>query len=996
MRNSIRTRLTVAFIGLAIGPLLLVGVILARQSFTIQAQQALDLQREVARHVAAEVTTFFEELENELRLISKMQVLSELDRNEEHSILKLLISQDVFERLILLDNQGQAQIHLSRLGLSATDQGYFAEADEFVIPQTTGEVYYSPVWFEETTGEPLMTIAVPLLDVRTGLVDGVLVSEVRLKKIWNLIADVRVSPGQSVYIVDAQDKVVAHRNPSVVLRDTHFDIPEHDGIQPGLAGSRVVLAVNTVHFGEQEFNIIAEQAVPEALALAINSMYVITAIVVIALVVASSLGFLIVRQIVWPIQTMAATAQAVSTGDLSQQVQVTSRDELGVLADAFNDMTGQLRAIINDLEQQIAERKRAEESLSEANETLQALFDYSPLAIIVIDLDSHILFWNKAAEKMYGWTAQEVLRKFLPSISEEKLEEHQAIRDRVINGESITNLEVERQRKDGSTFFLEAAIAPLRDATGKVYAQVSIGADITERKQAEEALRKKTEELDQFFTVSLDLLCIADTEGYFRRLNPQWEVLLGYSLPELEGQRFLDLVHPDDQTSTLAALGELGDQKVVLGFVNRYRCKDGSYRWIEWRSCPAGRLVYAAAHDITERKRAEAALRESEFFLRKSQAVARIGSYYFDARTEKWISSPALDEIFGIDDSYPKDVEGWIALIHPEDKDEMRQYFSQSVLAEHNRFDKEYRIIRYDDQQECWIHGLGELEFDESGNAIKMIGTLQDITERKQAEEKIRQLNAELEQRVSERTAQLEAAQVELLRQERLATLGKLTATVSHEIRNPLATIRASAFTLDRKTRDKGLGVERVLDRIERNITRCDNIIGELLDYTRMPDLNLTSVLFDDWLNRVLDEQTLPEGITLSRKLNVGVEISLDPGRFRRVIINLFDNACQAMLEYNESSNNTPPLVLSIQSERVNRQLKISISDTGPGIPPDVMPHIFEPLYSTKGFGVGLGLPIVKEIIKQHAGKIEITSELGQGTQVILWLPLLRQERGTD
>jgi len=255
--------------------------------------------------------------------------------------------------------------------------------------------------------------------------------------------------------------------------------------------------------------------------------------------------------------------------------------------------------------------------------------------------------------------------------------------------------------------------------------------------------------------------------------------------------------------------------------------------------------------------------------------------------------------------------------------------------------------------------------------------------------------NAQLYHKEAERVRELgklnedlEAAQAELIRQERLATLGQLTAIVSHEIRNPLGTIRASAFAIDRKIRGKDLGVEPALDRIERNITRCDNIIAELLDYTRTHDLNLRTVVFDVWLTQVLDEQTLPEDIAFSVDLATDVKVSLDPERFQGVITNLIDNACQAMLEFNESSDDTPPMNLSIQSERANGQLKITISDTGPGIPPDVMPHVFEPLYSTKGFGVGLGLPIVQGIVKQHQGTIEIESEVGSGTRVIVWLPL--------
>ncbi len=150
----------------------------------------------------------------------------------------------------------------------------------------------------------------------------------------------------------------------------------------------------------------------------------------------------------------------------------------------------------------------------------------------------------------------------------------------------------------------------------------------------------------------------------------------------------------------------------------------------------AGDLAFGigALRVRVERDQADKALRESEFLLRRSQEVGGLGSYCFDARTGTWISSEKLDQILGIDDSFPKTIAGWIDLVHPEDRKEMLEHLANHVLTKGNRFDRQYRILRYSDGQECWVHGLGELEFDEHGVAISMIGTIQDITASKQAD----------------------------------------------------------------------------------------------------------------------------------------------------------------------------------------------------------------------------------------------------------------------
>jgi Cache domain len=215
MRRSIRVRLTVAFVGLAIGPLLLVGVVLGWRTYTLQQQQALSFQRQVAQRVATQVTAFFTELENELRVVSQVQGLSRVGPAKQRSVLsELLLYQHTFEQLILLDSQGHERTVVARSSLTPSNLGDRSQADEFVLPQASAQVYYSPVRFEELRGEPLLTIAVPLLDARIGLVDGVLVAEVRLKTIWNLIANIQVEPGQSVSLVDAHDSVLMPMIPS--------------------------------------------------------------------------------------------------------------------------------------------------------------------------------------------------------------------------------------------------------------------------------------------------------------------------------------------------------------------------------------------------------------------------------------------------------------------------------------------------------------------------------------------------------------------------------------------------------------------------------------------------------------------------------------------------------------------------------------------------------------------------------------------------------------
>ncbi|MBN2122718.1 MAG: PAS domain S-box protein [Deltaproteobacteria bacterium] len=548
----------------------------------------------------------------------------------------------------------------------------------------------------------------------------------------------------------------------------------------------------------------------------------------------------------------------------------------------------------------VTERKQAEEALRQSESRYRNIFENATVAIWEEDfsevrsaiaglkesgvqdfreyLDQHPEFVSEAARivrvldvnnhcvKSYGAESKEELlgsihRIFLPETLPVFQEMLIAIAEdrQDFQAESLNQTLQGERRNILITISFPAPESPFNNA-------LVITMDITERKKAEEALREKTEELESFFTTALDLLCIANTDGYFLRLNREWERVLGYRLDELEGRPFLDFVHPDDVEATSAAVADLESQKEVLGFTNRYRCKDGSYRWMEWRSIPVGKRIYAAARDVTERI---------------------------------------------------------------------------------------------------------------------------------QAEEELKKHRDNLEELVRERTGELLAAQEELIKRERLSVLGQLTATVSHELRNPLGVIRSSAFYLQEKVKDGGEKIRKHLKRIEAQVELCDSIVGELLEYTRGSVSEMTEMEITSWLGKVLDEAVDAEGILITRSFSGDLpKVLFDQGKMGRVITNLLDNAVHAArerLNQEEAEKDPYEPEIRVSADRAEGGVRIEVEDNGVGMDGETMKRAFDPLFTKKARGTGLGLAIVRKIVEEHGGTVRLESELYRGTKATLWIPV-RQE----
>lgn len=271
----------------------------------------------------------------------------------------------------------------------------------------------------------------------------------------------------------------------------------------------------------------------------------------------------------------------------------------------------------------------------------------------------------------------------------------------------------------------------------------------------------------------------------------------------------------------------------------------------------------------------------------------------------------------------------------------------------------------------------------QSGVVEGFVYTLKDITERKEAEEKSRRAKNEAERA----TTQLKAAQGELVRKERLATLGQVAATISHELRNPLGTLRnVTSILKDLAVKEEAPPLDLV-EMADRTVTRCDTIITDLLEFARVQDVARSAQAIDGWLEILLEGYQHAPGITLCQGERSGAEVAFDPDRLRRAMLNVLDNACQAIEEGLTFDAGSSGGKVTVSTRVASERVEVVVEDTGSGIAAAVMGSIFEPLFTTKSFGVGLGLPAVKQIMEQHGGGVEVESGRGSGARVVLWLP---------
>jgi PAS domain S-box-containing protein len=379
-------------------------------------------------------------------------------------------------------------------------------------------------------------------------------------------------------------------------------------------------------------------------------------------------------------------------------------------------------------------------------------------------------------------------------------------------------------------------------------------------------------------------------------------------------------------------------------------------------------------------------LRKNHDILAMAQKIAHIGSGEWDIETNQVTCSDEMYRILGVEPEEFCRLLDWEAifkLIHPDDLERVRKS-CQQMWDERSPMPIpiEFRICRPDGTVRM-VSCQAEIIFNENREPIRIINTVQDITEHKQTERVLEKYRNKLEILVEEQTKELRASHEKLIQTERLAIIGKLSGSIAHEIRNPLGVINSSVFYLKMKLQNADEKTHSHLNRIQNQVNNSTAIIQSLLDLTRMKEPIKVRLDIANVIKTVLSK--VSKSIEVVKRVPTGeFFVEADEQQISMMFKNLVTNAVQAM-------NNQGILEVTVDKSS-NGWIGVSFKDFGVGISPENLEKIFQPFFSTKTIGIGFGLSICQMIIEKHGCTIKAQSEVGKGTTFIVGFPPIKNE----
>ena len=622
----------------------------------------------------------------------------------------------------------------------------------------------------------------------------------------------------------------------------------------------------------------------------------------------------------------------------------------------------------------VSSRARHEQALRESEERL-AFFDATTFEGIVVSEAARIVDCNAQFAHMTGYSVAELIGRRIDELV--PAEDRARVLDNIEQGrESI--IEHGLLRRDGERLVVEAHGKTLLGSSKR---RVKAVRDVTERKRIEQALRERTERYELVLAGAESAIWDWDLRTGRVHYSAKWKAMRGFDGDVVDDKVdvWRDAIHPDDLARVLDALyAHFRGETPVFAEEYRVYCKDGSIKWISDRGvCQRdadGRAVRMAGSetDITERRRIELALRDSQADLQRAQSVAQIGSWRLNIQRNELQWSEECARIHGMSGrTGPLPADTFFSVLHPDDRSQCGEMWTQVRPGE--PYEVEHRLLVAG--QVRWVRKRAELEFDAAGELVGAFGTVQDITALKDAEQALR----EADQRKDD-----------------------FLAMLSHELRNPLTPIRNAAYVLGRVASEDPQ-VKWAQEIIARQVDHVAHLVDDLLDVSRIirGKIVLHEELVDlaDIVNQALDaaQVMLAER---SHRLDVEltpqrVQLRGDRVRLVQMLINLLDNAAKYTPEFGH---------VRLAARVVGDEVEIEVRDNGVGIPPALLPRIFElfeqgerALDRSQG-GLGIGLTVAKHLADLHHGRLHAESAgPGLGSRFTLTLPLAAPVRpGAD
>ena len=594
---------------------------------------------------------------------------------------------------------------------------------------------------------------------------------------------------------------------------------------------------------------------------------------------------------------------------------------------------------------------------------LFAALDPLPAPIAVLDDAGIIQFANCAFAAFTGYSNDEAAGHSITLLSCGASNAHffEIVRDvtstrRPWNGVCLW------RTKFGTSFTVEQTVTPVKNGRNGIrYALLTVAE--TER-QVAEAKR----DFDRFFDLIPDLACIVSTDGYFKKVNAAWETTLGYTEDEVLRTPMLDFIHPDDLEATLNEISRQSPAYRTKHFVNRYRCKDGSYRLLDWTTTfnRDESTRFGVARDITEQRKWEESLVESEERFRIMADSCPTIIWVTDAQGKIRMTNRMCREFFGATFEQGLEREQLRTMLHPEDQSDYIDKF-RAALQKREPFHAEARVRRSDGEWR-WTVSYAEPRLSLSGDFLGYVGISPDITDRKNSEVAL--------QRAKEAAEIANRAKSEFL------------ANMSHEIRTPMnGVIGLTDLALDTDLTAEQRGY---LQDVKISAESLLRILNDILDFSKIEagKLEFEAIEFDlrpsvMSVLKVVGARAAEKKLELACDFDprVPARVIGDPGRLQQILMNLTGNA----IKFTESGE-VIVAVDVLQNIAGAVQLHFSVKDTGIGIPADKHQQVFSPFTqadtsSTRKFGgTGLGLSISSQLIEMMGGRIWLESKEGIGS----------------